>query len=219
MVRKTALFAYGIKVIAIWMLIPFVLMFIPRLAGEFGAKVTVQEVTLVKETFSMYPDEHKRYEADVNGRKTNVIAPLTSKEGDTITVILRDGEYYKTANDAEDINANVSFAGRFMKVANNNFGYHVLGLAAAVLHFPSHDQARESHPQDCSEALENNCRHWICSVGLNVGCTALRSDRQFADQPWHSISGLISRNTLYGGLRDRLGCQERDCRACEKRPS
>ena len=122
MVRKTFLFAYGIKVIAIWMLIPFVLMFIPRFAGEFGAKVTVQEVTLVKETFSMYPDEHKRYEADVNGRKTNVIAPLTSKEGDTITVILRDGEYYKTANDAEDINANVSFAGRFMKIANNNFG-------------------------------------------------------------------------------------------------
>ena len=133
MVRKTALFAYGIKVIAIWMLIPFVLMFIPRFAGEFGAKVTVQEVTLVKETFSMYPDEHKRYEADVNGRKTNVIAPLTSKEGDTITVILRDGEYYKTANDAEDINANVSFAGRFMKIANNNFGYHVIGLAAAFL--------------------------------------------------------------------------------------
>ena len=124
MVRKTALFAYGIKVIAIWMLIPFVLMFIPRFAGEFGAKVTVQEVTLVKETFSMYPDEHK---------KTNVIAPLTSKEGDTITVILRDGEYYKTANDAEDINANVSFAGRFMKIANNNFGYHVIGLAAAFL--------------------------------------------------------------------------------------
>ena len=133
MVRKTALFAYGIKIIAIWMLIPFVLMFIPIFAGEFGAKVTVQEVTLVKETFSMYPDEHKRYEADVNGRKTNVIAPLTSKEGDTITVILRDGEYYKTANDAEDINANVSFAGRFMKIANNNFGYHVIGLAAAFL--------------------------------------------------------------------------------------
>lgn len=133
MVRKTALFVYGIKIIAMWMLIPFVLMFIPGFISEFGAEVSVQEVTLMTETYSIYPEEHKRFEADVNGRKTNVIAPLTSKEGDTITVILRDGEYYKTANDAEDINANVSFAGRFMKIANNNFGYHVIGLAAAFL--------------------------------------------------------------------------------------
>ena len=133
MVRKTALFAYGIKIIAMWMLIPFVLMFIPGFISEFGAEVSVQEVTLMTETYSIYPEEHKRFEASINGRKANVIAPLTSKEGDTITVILRDGEYYKTANDAEDINANVSFAGRFMKIANNNFGYHVIGLAAAFL--------------------------------------------------------------------------------------
>ena len=57
MISKPVSFAYGIKLVALWMLIPFVLMFIPRLATEFSAKVTIHEATLVADSFSNYPDE------------------------------------------------------------------------------------------------------------------------------------------------------------------
>jgi len=45
---KPVHFAYGIKLVALWMLIPFVLMFIPRLANEFKFQMTTAEVMLKK---------------------------------------------------------------------------------------------------------------------------------------------------------------------------
>ena len=133
MVRKPVLFAYGIKLILTWMLIPLVIMFIPLLGREFSYKMTTQEVTLLKETYSMYPDEYKCFEADINGRTMTIQAPVTSEPGDTVTVILRNGEYYLTPDDSETLKAHTTFMGRFLKVTNINIGYHVVGFAAALL--------------------------------------------------------------------------------------
>ena len=133
MVRKPVLFAYGIKLILTWMLIPLVIMFIPLLGREFSYKMTTQEVTLLKETYSMYPDEYKCFEADINGRTMTIQAPVTSEPGDTVTVILRNGEYYITPKDAEILKTHTTFMGRFLKVTNINIGYHVVGFAAALL--------------------------------------------------------------------------------------
>ena len=133
MISKPVSFAYGIKQVALWMLIPFVLMFIPRLATEFSAKVTIHEATLVADSFSNYPDEILWFDADINGQRYNVSAPTTAKVGDKITVVLRDGNYYRTASDDQILHEATTFSGRFLKVTNNNFGYHVIGLAAALL--------------------------------------------------------------------------------------
>ena len=133
MVRKPVLFAYGVKLILTWMLIPLVVMFIPLLGREFSFKMTTQEVTLLKETYSMYPDEYKCFEADLNGRTMTIQAPVTSEVGDTITVIFRNGEYYITPKDAETLKKHTTFTGRFLKVTNINLGYHVAGFAAALL--------------------------------------------------------------------------------------
>ena len=133
MIRKPFHFVYGIKLIATWMIIPFVLMFIPMLTKEFKAKITTQEVVLMKQAYSGYPDEYLNYETDINGKKRYVQAPVTSKEGDTVTVLLRDGDYYLTPFDSEEMNKHATVKGRFLKVCDNNFGYHVIGLAAALL--------------------------------------------------------------------------------------
>lgn len=133
MISKPVSFAYGIKLVALWMLIPFVLMFIPRLATEFSAKVTIHEATLVADSFSNYPDEILWFDADINGQRYNVSAPTTAKVGDKVTVVLRDGNYYRTASDDQILHEATTFSGRFLKITNNNFGYHVIGLAAALL--------------------------------------------------------------------------------------
>ena len=57
MIKKPIFLAYGIKLIATWMLIPFVLMFVPILVKEFSATFSTQDVVLQEETYSGYPDE------------------------------------------------------------------------------------------------------------------------------------------------------------------
>ena len=131
--RKLVQLSYGFKLIATWMLIPFVLMFVPVLANEFSNTMTTCEVTLQNETNSSYPDEYLNFEADINGRTRVVQAPVTSKTGDKITVILINGSYYFTPKDADDIKAYTTFGGRFIRVTDNNFGKHVIGIAAVLL--------------------------------------------------------------------------------------
>ena len=46
MIKKPIFLAYGIKLIATWMLIPFVLMFVPILVNEFSATFSTQDVVL-----------------------------------------------------------------------------------------------------------------------------------------------------------------------------
>ena len=133
MFNKASQFAYGIKLIATWMLIPFVLMFIPILCKEFRYQMTACEVTLMKETYSAYPDEYSSFETEINGRERVVQAPVTSKEGDKITVILRNGEYYLTPQDSGTMDSYMTFGGRFIRVTNNNLGYHVIGLSIALV--------------------------------------------------------------------------------------
>ena len=108
-------------------------MFIPILSAEFSTRVSAQEVTLLKETFSYYPDEHKCFEVDINGTIRSINAPVTCESGDTVTIILRNGSYYITPKTPEILKANTTFMGRFLKVVNNNFGYHVIGFAAGLL--------------------------------------------------------------------------------------
>ena len=132
MIRKPVQLAYGFKLVATWMLIPFIALFIPEFIRELRPEYTLQEVTLMEETYSFYPDKYLCFKAEVNGRERNVHAPITSKEGDTITVILRNGEYYKTPENEQDIKDTITFVGIFKKVCNNNFGYHA-GAIAAVL--------------------------------------------------------------------------------------
>ena len=133
MVKKAVCFAYGIRLIAIWMLIPFVLMFVPTLYKEFSAKMTVAEAELKDEISRPYPVMYMRFSADIDGEEYFVEAPPESVTGDRITVILKNGEYYKTPVDSADLEANTTFGGRFLKVCKNNFGYHVVGLASALL--------------------------------------------------------------------------------------
>ena len=133
MFNKASQFAYGIKLIATWMLIPFVLMFIPILCKEFRYQMTACEVTLMKETYSAYPDERLNFETEINGRERVVQAPVTSKEGDKITVILRNGEYYLTPQDSGTMDSYMTFGGRFIRVTNNNFGLHVIGISIALV--------------------------------------------------------------------------------------
>ena len=133
MFKRPVEFLYGIRIIALWMLIPFVLAFIPELINEYNFQMTTQEVTLGDEIFSYYPDEYKCFESDVNGHDRGVHAPVTSKTGDKITVILRNGEYYMTPRDEQTLNSYTTFWGRFRRVTNNKFGAHVVGFAAALL--------------------------------------------------------------------------------------
>lgn len=133
MANKPAQLAYGFKLIATWMLIPFVLMLSVLLIQEFTHRFSTTEVTLGEETYSGYPDEYHAFKTDINGKERVVQAPVTSKTGDTITVILRDGSYYKTPKDAEDLKATTTFGGRFMKVCGNNFGIHAAAIAAVLL--------------------------------------------------------------------------------------
>ncbi len=133
MIRKPLKFIYGIKLIATWMLIPFVLMFVPDLIKEFSARMTTREVTLLEETYSSYPDEILYFKADIDGKERVVSAPVSAEEGDQITVILRNGSYYLTPLNAETMNKYMTFSGRFMRICNNNFGYHVIGIAAVLL--------------------------------------------------------------------------------------
>ena len=126
-------FAYGIKLIALWMLIPFLCLIVPRIYTEFSAHMTTQEVTLGEEIYSPYPDDYKGFKAEINGVEDGVHAPVTSKKGDKITVVLRNGRYYLTPDDEKMLDSYVSFGGRFARVTNNSAGYHVLGLAVALL--------------------------------------------------------------------------------------
>lgn len=130
---KPLQFAYGIKLIAVWMLIPFISFFIPLLAKEFSDKVTAQEVTLMEEYHSSYPDEILCFKTDIDGNERVVFAPVTSKVGDTVTVILKNGSYFKTVMDSDDLYENTTFAGRFLKTCNSNFGYHTVIIAAILL--------------------------------------------------------------------------------------
>ncbi len=133
MVRKSAQFAYGFKLIATWMLIPFVLMLGVLLAQEFSHKMTTTEVTLGEETYSGYPDEVLCYKTIINGNEREIYVPTNYRTGDRVTIVLRDGNFYKTPNDAKDLKACTTFGGRFMKVCNNNFGIHAAAIAAVLL--------------------------------------------------------------------------------------
>ena len=133
MARRPVEFAYGIKLIALWMLIPFLCLMIPKFYAEFSTKMTAQEVTLGEERYSMYPDEYKGFRAEINGNEVGVYAPVTSKKGDKITVVLRDGNYYLTPKNEQILKSYTTFGGRFVRVANNSGGFHVLGLAAMLL--------------------------------------------------------------------------------------
>lgn len=126
-------FAYGIKLIALWMLIPFLCLIVPRIYTEFSAHMTTQEVTLGEEIYSPYPDDYKGFKAEINGVEDGVHAPVTSKKGDKITVVLRDGNYYLTPKNEQILKSYTTFGGRFVRVTNNSAGYHVLGLAAVLL--------------------------------------------------------------------------------------
>lgn len=68
MIRKPVFWAYGIKLIATWMLIPFILMFVPILVSEFSATFSAQEVVLQEETYSGYPDKFSSFKTTINGR-------------------------------------------------------------------------------------------------------------------------------------------------------
>ena len=133
MANKPVQLAYGFKLIATWMLIPFVLLLSVLLIQEFTHRFSTTEVTLGEETYSGYPDEYHAFKTDINGKERVVQAPVTSKTGDTITIILRDGNYYKTPHDADDLKACTTFGGRFMKVCGNNFGIHAAAIAAILL--------------------------------------------------------------------------------------
>jgi hypothetical protein len=133
MIKKTIFLAYGIKLIATWMLIPFVLMFVPILVNEFSATFSTQDVVLQEETYSGYPDEYLCFKTNINGKERAVHAPVTAKTGDTITIILRNGEYYMTPKDSKDLYETTTFTGRFLKRCNNNFGYHVIAITVVLL--------------------------------------------------------------------------------------
>jgi len=133
MIRKALRFTYGVKLIATWMIIPFILMFIPQLVSEFRQDITTTAVTLLEETYSGYPDVYRCFKAEVNGKMRDVQAPVTSETGDTITVVLRNGEYYLSVKEPNDYRDHVTFSGRFLRVCNNIFGYHVIGIGAVLL--------------------------------------------------------------------------------------
>ena len=133
MSRRPVEFAYGIKLIVLWMLIPWLCLIIPRIYTEFSAHMTTLEVTLGEETYSQYPDEYKAFKAEINSKEVGVHAPVTSKKGDKITVIMRNGKYYLTPMDEKTLNSHMTFGGRFVRITNNSGGYHVFGLAAALL--------------------------------------------------------------------------------------
>ena len=108
-------------------------MFVPILVSEFSATFSAQEVVLQEETYSGYPDEFSSFKTTINGRELCVHAPVTAKTGDTITVILKDGIYYKTPKDSKDLDETITFTGRFLKCCNNFFGYLVIAIAATLL--------------------------------------------------------------------------------------
>ena len=125
--------AYGIRKVALWMFIPFFLMFIPPLVKEFSYDMSTVEVLLKEESYSSYPDDILCFKADVNGKERLIYAPVTAKVGDNIKIILRDGEYYKSVLSEDDIRDCVSYKGRFLGITDNKLGYHVPPLAAVLL--------------------------------------------------------------------------------------
>lgn len=170
MFRRSLQFAYGIKFIALWMLIPFILMFIPMLYSEFGGKVTTYEVTLPVETSCPRPADTKCFVIELNGKDVYTYAPLSSKEGDKVTVILRDGEYYKTAYNDQELKESAQFSGRFLKICNNILGYHVIGLAAvlalsSLITIGKSKEVREDYPK---LSKITNISGMICSAVMSV---------------------------------------------------
>jgi len=171
MIRKSEIFAYGIKLIATWMLIPFIVMFIPMLAKEFSVDVTTQEVQLKDETYSGYPDEILCFNADIDGREISIFAPVTSKTGDTVTVILRDGSYYMTSKGPEDIETYTTFAGRFKKICKNNFGYHAVAIGGVLLAtFLMTFSKRKDIREECSKISKvTDITGLVCSLVMSAG--------------------------------------------------
>ena len=170
MFKRSLQFAYGIKYIALWMLIPFILFFIPQLYSEFSAKVTTHKVILPEETTGHYPDDAKCFKIELNGKDFYIYAPLTSKEGDKATVILRDGEYYKTAYNDQELKKNAEFGGRFLKICNNTAGYIVTGLAAvlalsSLITINKVKEVREDYPK---LSKTTNIAGIICSAVMSV---------------------------------------------------
>ena len=170
MIRKPVIWAYGIKLIATWMLIPFILMFVPMLVTEFSASFSTQDVVLQEETYSGYPDEYLSFKTSINGKEQVVHAPVTAKTGDTITVILKDGSYYKTPRDAKDLDETTTFTGRFMKCCNNFYGYLVVAIAAILLGaflltLKKRKVIREEAP---TLSKVTDITGIICSIGMSI---------------------------------------------------
>ncbi len=181
MIKGTIHFAYGIKIIAFWMLIPFIILFIPLLSKEFSFKADVVDVTLKEEHYSMYPDETSCFWVDLNGSETVIFTPVTARPGDTVSVITRDGKYFKTIKEEKDYRDYVSVPGRFLKICNNNFGYHVIGLAAALLlsslvTLKKGKEIRKLYPK-------------LSKITFIAGAV---------------ISGIMSVSNLYGGINNLL---------------
>ncbi len=124
---------YGIKLISTWMLIPFLLMFIPLIYQEFSVKFTVADVILEEDYYSSYPDEILCFKTHIDDKERVVFAPVTSKVGDNIKVILKDGDYYKSILDENDYKDYLTFSGRFLRICNNFYGYTVIGMSLILL--------------------------------------------------------------------------------------
>lgn len=133
MFKKPIQAAYGLKLISFWILIPFVLMLIVTLGNEFRNRMTVQDVILKEETLSRYPDDYSSFKTELNGKEFNVNTSKEYKEGDTVTIILKNGEYYMTPDTLKIQKSYSTFFGRVLRVSNNLMGYIIIGASSVCL--------------------------------------------------------------------------------------
>ena len=171
MKTKPVQLVYGIRLIATWMIIPFILMFIPMLIEEFSANVTTAEVTLKEEAYSMYPDEVLCFKTDINGRENIVFTSVDAKTGDKVTVILKNGSYYKTIMDENEYRDHVTLPGRFLRISNNLYGYIVIALfAVLMLTVPfTLKKGKEVRPVYPKLAKITDIAGIICAVIMSAG--------------------------------------------------
>lgn len=145
-------FAYGIKLMATWMMIPFIVMTAQLLFTEFSHKIEAREVTLLEESFNSTPEYCSRFFIDIDGKQDVASTNVGYKTGDKITVIIMDGDYYKTVYNDDEIKKETTIIGRSIKACDNDFSYFAIGVASAllisfVLTFKSRKAIREEYPK------------------------------------------------------------------------
>ena len=131
MLKKSTQFLYGLRIIFTCLFAGIFIAASFAVIKELMVKVTVQDVILGEERDYYVGGDIKAFDSEVNGIPYVLYVTSDHDEGDTVSVILRDGIYSKEVYNDSDLFNYVNPAGRVIaKVMNNEY---VIIIPAAVI--------------------------------------------------------------------------------------